>query len=214
MELPKCDSVYDMTMDRKMDNDLITSGSNSNSGAAKRVQHLKSNETMAFFEHISTNPTYNNAGGIKFGISRTGRLTRTEYFQHRNMLPCFPRPSDDGNNNNSGLQRLPSFERVNHSCEKCCEYDDKMVTSFTEITNEMFAMPASMNDSVLEYVYTFPDGKRRVHFRVEDIEMSRHSYHDESDVPMIITESNVVFVDGRKLVAGSKGFEVFRRFVQ
>ncbi|KAJ3216132.1 hypothetical protein HK099_006004 [Clydaea vesicula] len=179
-------------------------------GEWKKSLDSEENPTI-FFEHRAFSDKY---GGLKINLSKGGLINDSDFFDHRESLPCYveyvKNQMSEVETENGFFQEqvVPSTIggiRVDHSCEKCEGYDLK------EPFNSIFIfdqIPSNLNwkNDGFTYVHEFKDKSRKLVFNVIPYKNTA-GFTNLEELPWVTVNS--IRINDRKL--NSHQFELFKR---
>ncbi|KAJ3295612.1 hypothetical protein HDU79_008801 [Rhizoclosmatium sp. JEL0117] len=130
-------------------------------------------ETSVYFEHFTFNEQYDYLGGVNMGVSRTG-VVRSEFFEHKETLPCYQRALVDAVAagvlpGTAPHGDPPAGAKIDHQCVECSRYDQRRVLKSIFVFDEVPYNPRWGKEG-FSWVYAYPDGRRRVKIRVTPYE--------------------------------------------
>ncbi|KAJ3116424.1 hypothetical protein HDU96_009681 [Phlyctochytrium bullatum] len=169
-------------------------------------------EPHIYFEHMTFNEQYDFLGGISLGMT-PGGLISSEFFDHRETLPCYrealaeavaqgvlPPSAPHGT--------PPPGSKIDHSCPRCARYDGREVLKSLFVFDQVPYHPKWGREG-FSWMYAYPDGRRKLKVSIKPFQGAL-GYTSVSDLPSLFI--NCITVDGRSLSKGGL-YDLFNRLV-
>lgn len=174
-----------------------------------------------YFEHLTFYEKFDYLGGVVVQV-KPGGLIESEFFDHRETLPCYIDDvlrsrkngsipamltnSDIYQQSNLALPDTPMGNDVtiDHSCEDCAVHDFKQPLSTSFLYNHLQEEGGSLS---FTRVLTLADGKRSIVFKIVNLEADAPGYSYLEELPMCTI--NRVKINGKML--NKFEFALFKR---
>ncbi|KAI9362073.1 hypothetical protein DFJ73DRAFT_813276 [Zopfochytrium polystomum] len=168
-------------------------------------------EPSVFFEHMTFSEQYDFLGGVNLSMTRGG-LTSSEFFDHRETLPCYknalraavasgalPPSAPHGD--------PPAGAKIDHSCQECARYDRRKVLKSIFVFDQVPYHPRWGREG-FTWAFDYPDGRRRLRIKIKPFQ-GVLGYCSVRDLPSVFV--NCVSVNGQQLKGDE--YDLFQRLV-
>jgi hypothetical protein len=177
----------------------------------KTVVRKYASDPSIYFEHLTFSEQYDFLGGVSLSMT-PGGLINSEFFDHRETLPCYKLALKNAVANGSLPPSAPHGEppagaKIDHSCEECERYDQRRVLKSIFVFDQVPHHPRWGREG-FSWCYEYPDGRRSLRIKIKPFQ-GVLGYCSVRDLPSVFV--NCVTVNGRQLKGDE--YDLFQRLV-